>query len=396
MKNAREIAKRMRDERGIALPMALFVLLFVTSLSMAFMTLGQTEPVVANNHLRAAQARVLAEAGVERAVWALSTGAVVAPAASVVAGAPYDGLQFLTVGTATGGFTVKVTGVSGFEVMVETEGWTPSVGRATVTGYDATDTRSKSHRRVQTPLVKLPDFGQTPCALCVRGDLEVRGNAVIAALADTSCGAKYGVTTSGTLCLGSSCDPTDAPNWGNSGSINGATDANPSDNQPDDYQRNVAGSTFDSFTLSTNQLDTLRAFARDYGTYYQGDTTFNSSNRIPSGSPIVFVDGNMSTSGNPYTGGTFNGWLIVVGSAVLAGNGTINGMLYATDDIQSSAGTNTINGVVISQNLTNNSGIDTTTSGTMTINYDCSNARGSNQFPTGWFPKPGGWREPAG
>jgi hypothetical protein len=390
-----DTANVVRDERGVALPMALFVLLLLTSLSLAFMTLGQTEPVVGTNHLRSAQARVLAEAGVERAVWALSTGTLVAPASAAIASLPYNGLQFLTVGNATGGFTVKVTGVSAFEVLVETEGWTPSVGRSTVTGYDATDIRSKAHRRVLTPVIKLPDFGDTPCALCVRGDLEVRGSATVSSMADTSCGNKYGVTSAGTLCLGSSCDPTDTTNWGNSGSINGATDGNPADNQPNDYQRNVASSSFEPFTLTASQLDALKAIARDYGTYYSGDVIFSSSNRVPA-KPIVFIDGSMTTSGNPYTGGTFNGWLIVVGTATLAGNGTINGMLYATNDIQSSSGTNVINGVVISQNETNNSGIDTTTTGNMTINYNCANARGNNQFPSGWFPKPGGWREPSG
>ena len=162
------------------------------------------------------------------------------------------------------------------------------------------------------------------------------------------------------------------------------------------YTCNVAGTTFDPFTLTASQLDTLRAFARDYGSYYAGDTLFNSSNRIPSGRPIVFIDGNMTTSGNPYVGNAFNGWLIVVGTATLAGNGTINGMLYTTNDIQSSSGTNTINGVAISQNETNNTGIDTTTTGNMTINYNCSNARGNSNFARKWFPKPGGWREPAG
>ncbi|MBI1735209.1 MAG: hypothetical protein HYR51_08550 [Candidatus Rokubacteria bacterium] len=390
-----EFIRVTRDERGVALPMALFTLLLMTSLSIAFLTLGQTEPVVSNNHMRGAQARVLAEAGVERAVWALTNGGLAPPGAATLAGSPYDGLTFLTVGTATGGFTVKITGVSSFEVLVETEGWTPSVGRAAVTGYDASDARSKAHRRVQTPVIKLPNFGDTPCALCVKGDLEVKGSASISSTADTSCGNKYGVTTSGTLCLGEACDPSDSQ-WGNSGSVNGSTDADPDDNQPDDYQRLVAASTFDPFTLTASQLDALRAIARDYGSYYAGDQSFNSSNRIPSGKPIVFIDGNMATSGNPYSGGTFNGWLIVVGSATLAGNGTINGMLYATDDIQSSSGTNTINGVVISQNTTNNSGIDTTTTGNMTINYNCANAKGNNNFAQGWFPKPGGWKEPSG
>ena len=378
MPQAHQIARVTRDERGVALPMALFTLLLMTSLSIAFLTLGQTEPVVSNNHMRSAQARVLAEAGVERAVWALTFGGLAAPGAATVAASPYDGTTALTVGAATGTFVVKITGVSPFEVLVDTEGRS-----------------SNSHRKVQTPVIKLPNFGDTPCALCVKGDLEVKGSAAISSIVDTTCGNKYGVTTSGTLCLGEACDPTDSQ-WGNSGSVNGSTDSNPLDNQPNDYQRLVAASTFDPFTLTASQLDALRAIARDYGSYYSGNQTFNSSDRIPAGKPIVFVDGNLTTSGNPYTGGAFNGWLIVVGSAVLGGNGVINGMLYSTDDIQSSSGTNVINGVVISQNTTNNSGIDTTTTGNMTINYNCANARGNNNFPAGWFPKLGGWKEPQG
>jgi Tfp pilus assembly protein PilX len=61
------------DERGVALPMALLVLLLLTSLMIAYAMLAQTEPTIAHNQMRTAQARAQAEAGVERAVWALST-----------------------------------------------------------------------------------------------------------------------------------------------------------------------------------------------------------------------------------------------------------------------------------------------------------------------------------
>jgi hypothetical protein len=388
-----------RCERGIALPMAMFVLVLLTSLSIAFLTLGQTEPVIGNNQLRTAQARMLAEAGVERATWALtpvSAGGegVAPPANSVIAASPYNGLQFLTV--PSGGFTVRLTGVSATEVDVDTEGWTPSVGRAAVTGYDATDTRAKAHRRVSARLMKFPDFGMNaPCALCVRGDLEIRGSAAVDSRADRSCGNKYGATTSGQLCIGGACDPADNQ-WGNNGSVNGATGASADDNQPDDYQRFVNPADFDGMTLSLAQLNALRAMARTLGAYYTGNTSFNSGNQIPSNKPIVFVDGNASMSGNPYQGGSFSGWFIVNGSVVMNGNGVLNGMLYAVDDIQSSSGTNTVNGLVVSQNVTNATGIDTTGSGNMTITFNCDNARGGGNLPKGWFPQPGSYKEPPG
>ena len=66
----------LRNERGVALPMALIVLVALTTLMLAFAVLVQTEPVVAHNQLRGAQARTHAEAGFERAVWALSQGVI--------------------------------------------------------------------------------------------------------------------------------------------------------------------------------------------------------------------------------------------------------------------------------------------------------------------------------
>jgi hypothetical protein len=381
---------RFANEKGVALPMAMWSLILLLTLSMVFIALGTTEPVLGNNHLRAAQARGLAEAGLERAVWALSNGALAVPASGVTAPSPYDGLSFVSLTNATGGFTVKIVGVTDGEVTVDTEGWTPSVGRTAVAGYDATDKRSKAHRKVLATLVKLPDFAIiTPCALCVKGDLEVRGSAVIDSRSDTSCGAKYGVTASGALCIGGgSCN-------GNSGNIYGGVDGNTSSNQTSDFQSTVPPSTFDALTLSTSKLEALRAMARMQGTHYTGNTTFNAGNQVPSTASIVFVDGNVTMSGNPYQGDVFTGWLVVMGSATVNGNGTLNGLLYATDDVSSSSGNNTINGLVISQNTTNTSGIDTSAGGTMTINFDCNYARGDNRLPRQWFAKPGSYREPS-
>ena len=61
-----------RDERGVALPMALMSLALLTTLMLALASLSRTEPVIAANHLRGSQARTLAESGIEYALWALS------------------------------------------------------------------------------------------------------------------------------------------------------------------------------------------------------------------------------------------------------------------------------------------------------------------------------------
>jgi hypothetical protein len=55
----------VRDERGIALVMALIVLVALTGLLLAFLTLGSVEPTIAANLSQTLQARYVAEAGIE-------------------------------------------------------------------------------------------------------------------------------------------------------------------------------------------------------------------------------------------------------------------------------------------------------------------------------------------
>src|SRR4029453_7964162 len=99
----------LRNERGVALPMALIVLVALTTLMLAFAVLVQTEPVVAPNQLGGARGRTHAEAGFERAVWALSQGVInpgtvdsLPEVLPVPTPAPYDGSVFVGTGT-TGG-----------------------------------------------------------------------------------------------------------------------------------------------------------------------------------------------------------------------------------------------------------------------------------------------------
>src|ERR1700752_588634 len=61
-----------KDQRGIALPLALMVLLLLTSLTLAFIGLGSNEPTIAANLRGGEQALALAEAGVEPGLWALA------------------------------------------------------------------------------------------------------------------------------------------------------------------------------------------------------------------------------------------------------------------------------------------------------------------------------------
>ena len=74
----------LADERGIALPLSLIVLTLLTSLTLAFLAMSSTEPLIAANLQAGEQALALAEAGVERAIWALNNPTAAAPAQGLI------------------------------------------------------------------------------------------------------------------------------------------------------------------------------------------------------------------------------------------------------------------------------------------------------------------------
>ena len=55
----------MRDQRGVALPLALIAMLILTTLVLTVLNLGAVEPQISGNLSDTARARHLAEAGVE-------------------------------------------------------------------------------------------------------------------------------------------------------------------------------------------------------------------------------------------------------------------------------------------------------------------------------------------
>jgi Tfp pilus assembly protein PilX len=60
----------VRDERGVALPLAMILLMVLTLLTITFISLGAVEPQISKNLSDGARARQLAESGIE---WAMST-----------------------------------------------------------------------------------------------------------------------------------------------------------------------------------------------------------------------------------------------------------------------------------------------------------------------------------
>jgi len=402
---------RLLDERGVALPMSLITLALLTALMLAFASLSQTEPTIAANHLRSTQARTLAESGVELALWALanpsSPGGLPAPPPGDPAGAPFDGRTFVPFGS-LGGFTVKVANHADGDPnrrTVTAVGWMPT--------NSATDARPKAHRKVTVDVVAIPRLGvRAPCALCVRGALNVTGNVAIDGRnGDPACGddVKYGAFT------------RDATAIAGGAVLSGGAGAS-AQNQP--------AADFDAVTLSPAALDALKTLAWRNGTYYgpgfprggtvsdgrgswSGRIAFDASTPLPDG--VVFVDTtdgrNVQGDGRASTtlaaarlgasaltarGGVFRGWLVVNGSIEIAGGANVRGLVYAVDAFSyQSTGAGQLEGLVVSMNVREAAParVEATGGGELAINFDCAHAAGVGFVPRAFTPIPGTYRE---
>jgi hypothetical protein len=412
----------VRNERGVALPMAMMMLLLLSSLMIAFAVLSQTEPVIANNQLRVAQARAFAETGFERAVWALtnSTNAdgLASPLPAPVP-APYDGGTFVASGASTvGGFVVTVTNAptytSGGQTFssltareIVSQGWTPT--------NSATDGRTKGRRQIRGIVEIAPNLGiEAPCALCVKGDLSLGGNTLIDGTNTSSgCGGntKYGTYTSGNTTVGGSASVT----GGAGATCTGTTGC-------------ASASEFDKFTFTSSQLNYLKDLARKNGTYFgpgypnggtthdgsatwSGSVTFNSGNQVKNG--IVFVDTTDGTNwdpanpqpsklasvdihGNPFVSGDFTGWFIVNGRLSISGNMQMNGLVYVVNDLSyNGTGTGAIRGLAVSQNVYDTAAttIDSDTTGNSRIIFDCNAVSDNSGGATGYSLVTGTYQE---
>jgi Tfp pilus assembly protein PilX len=413
----------LRDQQGIALPMALLTLLILSTLVIAFAMLATSEPLIATNQKMVAQARALAESGLDRAIWALNNptdpNGLASPLPATVP-APYDGSTGSPIsvnGTQVGVVFVTVTaGTNANERNVVAVGWIPTNGSA-----------AKAHQKIQATVSQfLFKAAPPPAALTVRGEIGVSGNSSIDSRADTSCGPKDGTWSLGFTQTGGASAVYGAgnstPNLATlSGTMPGVTD----------LRQYVPNTSFNQFTLSNVDLNSLKAMAKANGTYYSGASvqglTFNSSNQMPNG--IIYIDTvsgqNIDTSAptgtNCLLGGTgctptsdfasvaihgnapanpsgiFSGMIIVAGSLSISGNVQMHGLVYALNDLTyTGTGTGQIDGAVISQNIrdTSSTTIDTNTGGNAQINYNCGYATNpGGQMPQGFTIEPGTYKE---
>lgn len=387
----------LRDERGMALPLALLVLVILMALTMAFSSLATTEPTVVRNLSMGAQARGFAESGMERAIWALSNptdaSGIPNPMSGSTAASPYNGTSFFTVST-NGGFTLTVSEVSGVtnERTVTAVGWAP----------DHTGTL-RAAKKLQVTLMRHRFTSWVPPgALSVMGTLEVGGNAQIDARSNQCSGTP---PNAGTVTQDATLPPVGAAKiWG---------PGNNTANETADMQQNTGASAF-SFKMTSDEFNILRDQAKAAGTYYQGSVSFNTSNPMPNG--IVFVD---TTTGADLVGGatptppgqrgsvdlsgnlTWSGWLVVAGGVSVSGTVDMTGMVYAQNDF-TFTGNGDIKGTVVSENRIDSVAtvIDSTLTGSANITYNCGAAQNGGGAVTmsanAWYMKTQTYREVEG
>ncbi len=416
-----------RDQRGIALPMALLALLILSSLVIAFSLLAASEPLIATNQKMVAQARAVAESGLEQAIWALNnpTDPNGLPNPLLAPVAPYDGIALIPIfnsgGTQIGEAKVTVTpGAAPNERNVVSVGWVPT----------STGTGSKAHQKIQATVSRFLFTGTPPPAsLTVAGQINVSGNTNIDSRTDTSCGAKDGTWSK------------ESTAYGGSGAIYGA-DGNNTKNQiasgltvsspPTDIRQSVSASAFDPYTLKNSDLNSLKAWAKANHTYYSGSSvtnlTFNSGNKLPKDG-IIFID---ATDGNNIdynpdgtacsgctdssnfahveihggsepagdASGIFSGMIVVAGSLAISGDFHMHGLVYVVNDLTyTGTGTGEIDGAVFSQNVRDSQSttIDTNTGGNASIIYNCAYAKNpGGQMPQGFTIEPGTYKEVSG
>ena len=390
------LARRHGSEAGIALPMTLILMMLVTALTVAFLAFTSAEPVIASNQMANAQARAIAESGVERALWALTkgdadpaaNGALVDPLPAPVP-APYNG-------------TYVAVGVGGFKVTV-TNG--PAVNERTITslGYVPNDANPTAIKKIQTVVTKVK-FLDPPCAVCAGGEapnglatqIRVGGSASISA-ANTGSNYCNGVTPQAAAYSSGSITTNGNPNLaGPSGGSAMAT--------------GMSQAAMQNFLFTDADIAMLKAMAKANGTYYQGNQTWTS----PPPNGLIFVD---TPSGNPLTSNPpssdlisvdihgnwsqgWNGWMIVAGTVNISGNTTLSGLIYAQNDVDlHGAGGGSITGAVISTNRVDSqsTNVDTEDVGNAPISYNCRRVRDGGGFiPQGWFVKPGTYRDAPG
>jgi len=409
--------------------MAMIVMAILTSLMIAFAVLATSESQIAGNQMASAQARALAESGVERALWALTTGESNPGASGVLLldasynlpdpsqmPPAYSG-SFVAVndpvqGSQIGGFKLKVATCPGDPICPA--GFVTQINEKFVqaVGYVPDATNPIAIKKITTVVTRLKWISPI-CALCAGGEnppdtttnVQISGNATINA-SNTSqyCPGvtpQAAVSSNGTAVTGGSATLIPPPGY--------AQSPFPC---PNGANCNV---TFPStMTLTDSDMATLKALAKASGPghyFNNGDQHWTS----PPPNGLIFVD---TPSGNPLTvnspdsdkievqisgnwqSSIWSGWLVVAGSVRIDGNVSMKGLIYAQNDATLHAtGNGAIEGAVISTNRVDSvsTTVDSVDIGNAPISYNCPFVRsGGGNLSQGWLVKPGSYRETSG
>ena len=370
------------DGQGIALPLALIVLMLLTSLSLAFLAMSTSEPVIATNLKRGEAALALAEAGIERAIWALSNPAAAGLTDLTQIPAAYSGLTLFQIGQA--GYSVALTGTG--PVLITARGFVLRDGVALpAQPAQLTQADIAAQRRVQLQVTAPGSVGgpaapsdmKLPGALTVAGSVQMSGNSLVngtdqAAGTPNGCAKKGGVTIRDKTTLSGGTEIDNTISLGGSASAVGTP-----------AQQELSYTDFAPFSFGDAQLTALKAVAQQQGTYIQ--PTSNSQFDLTVVNGLMFIDTvNGQALGTPpdpsklasvkITGANNNGWLIVMGSISIDGNVTYNGFVYAHNDLSyKGTGTGGIYGAVLTGNVVDTVAtvVDTDASGNSKIYFDC-------------------------
>lgn len=412
----RTVLMTLRDQRGIALPLAMMVLMVFTSLVAAFVAMSATEPLITANLKAGDEALGLAEAGVERAIWALDSqvppvppaaaGADPAPAPPYAAAAPYDGSVLIALGR--GGYSINVTSpppgawacaVAPFgsdDRCVISSGFVMRPSAPVPAAPGAIPQGDLGARRMlQVALTKFRNL-DPPGPINVDGSVQMKGNS-------NADGANVENCAPGTLKAGVTVTTGNTITTQGNAQVLGSPD-----------RQWLDPSDFNKFLFSYTELNFLKQMAMSGrpNMHYLAPTsgsqmTLDMTNK----NGLVFVDlvrgAPLPAPGFPpavsdlsnvkITGMNNQGWIIVLGSLTLDGNINYKGLVYALNDMAyRGTGGGGISGAVISANIVDKVAtvVDTETLGNADVTYDCAAiANGGGFIPQGHYIAPGSWRE---
>lgn len=344
------LGSSLREERGIILPFTLLIIMLLTTLTLALLAIGASEPQIASNLLRGTQALTVAEAGLERAIASfVATSSTVSnatcspcPGSSVTL---YASTTLGSTGSSTGSYAVTYKPIASATLLVESTG-TNSIGTAT--------------RRVRA--VVSTAFS-ADYAILAQDEVEASGNATIngnvgAIHSNTqtevtgSAHVAQTATTTGSTCTG--C--TDSSKVGNT---SGSGASKPSVSiptfAPADYASLATVVLNDNSTITysgTTYAENTSPFS-GWRMHGAGEWEFSGSGTPPNG--LYYATKEIKVSSSPGSSSTPWSATLVAGSSSQAGEVEIKGHATITPyykDILTVAGEVEIEGTGGSASLT--------------------------------------------